>query len=134
MKKLDYVYFTIYHYCSRQSYFPDSLLVRMSCMYLLALSVGGWLLFLQTLFLRFVQNAWFSSHSGAMVSALTIYFGIAVLFYRIFIIDKKDQKIVDKYARAWQENPNKKRDSFLALIIASAPYIAMACIKFFISR
>src|SRR5258708_35690836 len=95
VKKLDYVYFTIYHYCSRQSYFPDSLLVRMSCMYLLALSAGGWLLFLQTLFLRYVKGAWFSSHSGAMVSALTIYVGIAVLFYRIFIVDEKDQKIVD---------------------------------------
>src|SRR5689334_3771136 len=106
----------------------------MSCMYLLALSVGGWLLFLQTLFLRFVQNAWFSSHSGAMVSALTIYIGIAVLFYRIFIVEAKDQKIVDKYINSWHKNPNKKRDSLLALVIASAPYIAMMCIKFFISR
>jgi len=103
-------------------------------MYLLALSVGGWVLCLQSLFLRFVKGAWFSSHAGAAIFAFTVYILIAVLFYRIFIIDEMDQKIVDKYASAWHNNQNKRRDSFIAVFIAAVPYIAMISLKMFFPR
>lgn len=101
-------------------------------MYLLSLSTGGWILFLQSLFFRFVRNGWFSSPMGAMINALTIYTTIAVLFYRIFILEERDQKIFDKYINAWQNNPNKKRDLFITSFVAVVPYISMLVIKLFL--
>lgn len=134
MKKFEYAYFTIYHYCSIFSYFPDSLHVRLKCMYLLALSAGGWLLFLQQMFLRFVRVEWFASHEGAMINALAIYGAITFLFYRIFILDGKDQKIYYKHESTFQENPNKKRDLVIIALIASLPYIAMIIMKVYMPR
>jgi len=103
-------------------------------MYLLALSVGGWILFLQMLVLRFLRNAWFSSHGGAMLFALTVYSVIGLAFYRIFIVEELDQKIVDKYTRTWHENPNKRRDLLLAIFVAAVPYISMLGIKIWLPR
>ena len=77
-------------------------------MYLLSLSIGGWMLCLQSIFFRFVRNGWFSSHMAAMMSALTIYTVITFLFYRIFIVEERDQKIFDKYINTWQNNPTRK--------------------------
>ena len=134
MKRFDYVYFTIYHYCSHQSYFPDSLHVRLKCMYLLALSVGGWILFLQQMFLRFVRIEWFASQDGAMINALSIYAAVTFMFYRIFIMEGKDQKIFDKYVSSWQHNPNKRRDLFVASFVAAVPYISMIFLKIFLPR
>lgn len=134
MKQFEYVYFTIYHYYSRQSYFPDSLAVRLKSMYLLALSVGGWLLCLQLLFLRFVKNAWFTSQQTAMLFALTIYTGITFFFYYHFIQKQVDQKIYSKYESSWNNNPNKQRDLFLAITAAATPYIVILLIKIFFPR
>jgi hypothetical protein len=134
VKKLEYVYFTIYHYCGHQSYFPDSLHVRMKCMYLLALSAGGWILFLQQIFLRFVRMEWFASHAGAMINALSVYTGITVIFYRVFIQEEKDQQIFDKYVERWNKNPNKKRDLLIASLIVAVPYISMVMMKVFLPR
>ena len=134
VKKLEYVYFTIYHYCSKQSYFHDDLSVRLKSMYLLALSVGGWILFLQLLFLRFIKHAWFSSHPGGMFYALTIYTGITLLFHRILIVKEHDQRIFNKYVSNWQNNSNKRRDLFLALSVAAAPYLMMLGVKMFFPR
>jgi len=103
-------------------------------MYLLALSVGGWILFLQLLFLRFIKHAWFSTHPGGMFYALTIYTGITLLFHRILIVKEHDQRIFNKYVSNWQNNSNKKRDLFLALSIAAAPYVMMFGIKIFFPR
>lgn len=103
-------------------------------MYLLALSAGGWILFLQQLFLRFVRLEWFSSHQGAMINALSIYAGITFIFYRVFIQEEKDQKIFDKYAGSWSNNPNKKRDLLLTSFVAALPYIAMIFMKLFLAR
>lgn len=134
VKRFEYVYFTIYHYCSNQSYFPDSLHARLKCMYLLALSAGGWILFLQQMFLRYVRIAWFTSQAGAMINAMTIYAAITVIFYRVFIMEEKDQKIYDKYADAWNNNPNKRRDLLLTSFVAAVPYILMVCVKLFLPR
>jgi hypothetical protein len=103
-------------------------------MYLLALSAGGWVLFLQQLFLRFVRLEWFASQEGAMINALTIYAGITFIFYRVFIQEEKDQKIFDKYVNRWNENPNKRRDLLLASFVAATPYIMMVCMKLFFPR
>lgn len=134
VKKLEYVYFTIYHYYSRQSYFPDSLSVRLKSMYLLAMGAGGWLLLLQLAFLRFIKNAWFISHPVAMMYSLTVYTAVTFIFYRIFIVKEYDQKILSKFESAWNDNPNKKRDLFLALFVALVPYIVMVSIKYYFPR
>jgi hypothetical protein len=132
VKKFDYVYFNIYQYYSGQSDFSSCIAVRLKCMYLLSLSGAGWILLLQSLFLRIVRNGWFSSHSAAMMSALIIYATTAILFYRIFIIEERDQKIFEKYINRWQSNPNKKRDLFIASFVAAAPYLLMLCMKLFL--
>ncbi|MBC7850419.1 MAG: hypothetical protein H7Y31_11825 [Chitinophagaceae bacterium] len=134
MKELDYVYFTIYHHYSQRSYFPDSQAVRLKSMYLLSLSAGGWILFLQTLILRFVKNAWFTSQGDAMIFALSVYTVITLLFHRIFIVNEHDQKIFNKYANAWNTNPNKRRDLFIALFVAAIPYIAMVVLKVVVAQ
>ena len=130
----EYVYFNIYQYYSRQSDLPDSLAVRLKCMYLLSLSAGGWILFLQSLFLRFVRIGWFSSHGVAAFNALAVFTTITIAFYRIFIIEGRDQKIFDKYITTWQENKNKKRDLFIASFVASVPYLSMIGIRIFIHQ
>ncbi len=103
-------------------------------MYLLALSAGGWILCLQLLFLRFIKNAWFSSQEGSMLFALTIYTGITFFFHWYFIMKEVDQKIFNKYASAWNDNLNKKRDLFLAITAAAIPYVVMAFVKVFFPR
>jgi len=103
-------------------------------MYLLAMAAGGWLLLLQLAFLRFIKNAWFVSHPVAMMYSLTIYTSVTFLFYRIFIVKEYDQKIITKFETAWNENPNKKRDLFLALFVALVPYIIMVSNKYYFPR
>jgi hypothetical protein len=102
-------------------------------MYLLALSAGGWILFLQQLFLRFVRVAWFSSHAAAMLNALAIYTAITWIFYRIFIVEEKDQQIFEKYVSKWDNNPNKKRDLLVISLVAALPYLLMTGIKIYTS-
>ena len=132
MKKFEYVYFNIYQFYSRQSYFPNCFAVRLKCMYLLSISAGGWLLFVQSIFFRFIRNGWFSSHTAAMFNAMTIYAAITLLFHRIFIVEERDQKIFYKYINKWQNNPHKKRDLFITSFVAAVPYLSMLCIKLFL--
>lgn len=134
MKKFDYVYFAIYHYNSRQSYFHDSLSVRLKSMYLLSLSVGGWILCLQMLFLRFIKNAWFSSQAGAMTFSLAMYSGVTMFFYWLLIMRGVDQKIFSKYESRWNSNPNQKRDLVIAFTVAAIPYLIIATVKLFFPR
>jgi hypothetical protein len=134
VKKFEYVYFTIYHYYSRQSYFADSLVVRLKSMYLIALSLGGWILLFQMLFLRFIRNAWFSSHPGAMLYALGVYGAATFILHRIFIKNELDQKIFEKYVHSYHERQNKRRDLVLAFLVAAAPYLIMLGVKVFFPR
>lgn len=134
MKQFEYVYFTIYHFYSKRSYFPDCLTVRLKSMYLLAMSVAGWILLFQLFFLRFIKNAWFSSHQGAMFFAMTVYAGILLLFHYHFITKEVDQKIFQKYQNAWKKNPNKTRDLLLALAVAVIPYTIMVAVRVWFPR
>jgi len=101
-------------------------------MYLLSLSAGGWILFFQSLFFHFIRHGWYSVPAFAMFNALGIYTLITALFYRIFILEERDQKIFDKHISAWEQNPNKKRDLFITSFIAAVPYVAMIGVKIFI--
>lgn len=134
MKRLEYIYFNIYNHCIKRSYYPGELFVRLQTMYLLCLSAGGWVLLLQTSFLRFVRRVWFTSHPNAMLFSITIYLIFGLLFHYIFIVKEHDQKIFDKYAQDWDRNPNKKRDLLLSVLVTVAPYLIMASLKLFFPR
>jgi hypothetical protein len=101
-------------------------------MYLLSLSAGGWILFLQSIFFRFVRHGWFSSQVAAMFNALITYTVITILFHHLFIVEERDQKIFDKYINTWHDNPHKKRDLFITSFVAAVPYLSMLCIKLFL--
>ena len=134
VRNFEYVYFSIYLYYSRQSHVPNCMAVRLKCMYLFSLSAGGWILLLQSIFFRFIRNGWFSSHAAAMFTALCIYTTITYFFYHTFIVQERDQKIFDKHINRWNDNPNKKRDLFIASFIAAVPYMSMMAIKLFLHR
>jgi len=134
MKQVEYLYFNIYCHFSKRSYFSDPLFVRLQIMYLLCFSAGGWILFLETLYLRFLRHAWYSSQAVAMLFAMSVYLGIGILFHRIFIVNEYDQKIYNKYAQAWDRNPNKKRDLFISAFIAVMPYLLMMALKLVFPR
>lgn len=134
MKRLEYVYFTIYYHYSQRSYLPDSPFVRFKAMYLLSLSVGGWILLLQSLFLRFVKMAWFTSQGEAMLYALFVYTAITMVFHRVLIVKEHDQKIFNKFESYWTNNPNKKRDLVVAMIVTAVPYVLLVGMKIFFPR
>lgn len=103
-------------------------------MCILALSAGGWILFLQASYLRFVRQVWFSSSSNAMMFAMTVYLLITGIFHQIFIVKEYDQEIFNKFSRTWARNPNKKRDLILCLLVAAVPYVLLISLKVFFPR
>lgn len=103
-------------------------------MCLLALSAGGWILFLQASYLRLVRQVWFSSSTSAMMFAMTVYLLITGIFHQIFIVKEYDQEIFNKFSRKWARNPNKKRDLILCLLVAAIPYILLVFLKVFFPR
>ena len=52
MKQFEYLYFAIYTHYSKRSYFPDHPAVRLQAMFLLSISVGGWILLGQATYLQ----------------------------------------------------------------------------------
>ncbi len=103
-------------------------------MYLLSFSVGGWILCLQTLFLRLVKNAWFTSQQGAMIFSLSMYTCVTAFFYWLLIMQGVDQKIFNKYESKWNNNTNKNRDLAIAFSIATIPYLILVLVKIFFPR
>jgi hypothetical protein len=103
-------------------------------MYLLSFSTGGWILFLQAMYLRTIKHSWFTSKDGAMTFALSVYLITAMIFHRIFIVNEKDQRILSKYESAWNNNPNKKRDLLISMIIIAVPYVLLASMSLMFPR
>lgn len=134
MKQLEYLYFNIYNHYSRRSYFPSELFMRLQVMYLICLATGGWILLLQSCYLRFIRQSWFTAQSGAMTFALMVYLILGLIFHKIFIVDEHDQKILEKYSNAWGNNPNKKRDLMLSIFVAVVPYVLLVSLKMVFPR
>jgi hypothetical protein len=103
-------------------------------MYILSLSAGGWILFLQAAYLRLILNSWFSSQPGAMFFAISVYLIIGLAFYHIFIVNKRDEKILNKFEHLRLNDTNKKRDLLLSLFVAIVPYVLMVSLKVFFPR
>jgi hypothetical protein len=103
-------------------------------MYLLSFSTGGWILFLQAMYLRTVKHSWFTSKNGAMLFAISVYLLTALLFHRIFIVNERDQQILSKYETAWNNNPNKRRDLLLSMMFIAVPYLLIISMSLLFPR
>ena len=134
LKPFEYLYFNIYNHCYQRSYQSGELLSRFQAMYLLSFSAGGWLLFLQAMYLRTIKHSWFTTKDGAMLFALTVYLVTAMIFHRIFIVNEKDQQIMSKYEASWNNNPNKKRDLLLSVVMIAAPYLLLGSMSLLFPR
>ena len=134
VKQFEYLYFNIYNHCNQRNYYSGALLSRFQAMYLLSFSTGGWVLFMQALYLRTVKHSWFTSKDGAMLFAITVYLSTAMIFHRIFIVNEHDQKILTKYESTWNNNPNKKRDLMISLLAVVIPYVLMVSLSLLFPR
>ena len=131
MKHFEYVYFNIYNYYYQRNQDLTTLPARLWTMYIVSLSTGGWVLFLQAAFLRLVRHAWFSSQSLGISFAVFVYVSTALIFYNIIIVNNYDEKIYNKYEPSWTNNPNKRSGLLFAIFVAIAPYILLLSLKLF---
>jgi len=134
MKRVEYLYFNIYNHFYQRSFSSQDFNARIQAMYLFSLSIGGWILFLEALYLRVIRHSWFSSKSGSVMFAASVYLLIALFFNYIFIVNESDRKIFGKYEEAWERNPNKKRDLLISVFVIVAPYLFFASLALFFPR
>jgi hypothetical protein len=134
MKHIDYLYFNIYSYCYRLSQYRESFNTRIQTMYLFSLGSGGWLLLFESIYLHFVKHHRFNSRFESILFALAIYGLTAMMFHYIFIVKDRDQKIVDKFVRQFEENPNRKWHLGVSLGILALPYLVLMGFALFLPR
>ena len=134
MKPIEYLYFNIYNHFYQRSYHAQDFYARMQAMYLVSLSAGGWMLLLETAYLRMIRHSWFSSKPGATLFAATVYLLTAFIFNHIFIVNEKDRKIYGKYEGEWNSNPKKKRDLLISVFVILIPYIFLVSLSIFFPR
>jgi hypothetical protein len=103
-------------------------------MYLVSLSAGGYILFLQAIYLRMIKQSWFTTKSGAMLFAISVYLLSVLVFHRILILEERDQKIYSKYESSWDRNRNKTRDLLLSAFIIIVPYALLTWLSVFYPR
>src|SRR4249920_3086494 len=125
MKPIDYLYFNIYNHFYQRSYHSREFYARIQAMYLFSLFTGGWILFLEAVYLRTIRHSWFSSKPGATLFAAGVYLLTALVLHHIFIVNERDRKIFGKYEEKWDRNPSKKRDFLITVIVILAPYICL---------
>jgi hypothetical protein len=131
VKHFEYVYFNIYANYQQRSQDLTTQPARLWTMYIISLSIGGWVLFLQAAFLRLVRQAWFSTQSLGMSFAIFVYASTALILYRILIINNYDEKIYNKYEPSWTNNPNKLNGLLLSVLMVIAPYLLLLSLKIF---
>jgi hypothetical protein len=134
MKPIDYLYFNIYNHFYQRSYSSRDFSVRIQAMYLFSLSAGGWILFLETVYLRTIRHSWFSSKPGATLFAATVYLLTALVLNHIFIVKERDRKIFGKYEEKWDRNPKKRRDLLISVFVIVAPYIFLVSLAILFPR
>lgn len=123
MKFVDYLYFNIYNHFYRVSQYRQSFNPRLQAMYLCSLGLGGWLLLLESVYLRMVKRAWFSSREGSMIFSMAVYLLSAALFNYIFIEKDRDLKIFGKYEARANRHPNRKWHLLFSVAILLLPYL-----------
>jgi hypothetical protein len=133
MKPIDYLYFNIYNHFYQRSY-ASQFYARIQAMYLFSLSVGGWMLLVETAYLRMIRHSWFTTKPGATIFAATVYLLTALIFNHIFIVNERDRKIFGKYEEEWDRNPNKKRDFMISVFVIAVPYLFLVSLSIFFPR
>jgi hypothetical protein len=133
MNPIDYLYFNIYNHFYQRSY-ASQFYARIQAMYLFSLSVGGWMLLMETAYLRMIRHSWFTTKPGATIFAATVYLLTAVIFNHIFIVNERDRKIFGKYEEEWDRNPNKKRDFIISVFVIVVPYLFLVSLSIFFPR
>ena len=134
MKPIEYLYFNIYNHFYQRSYHSRDFLARIQALYLFSLSVGGWILLMETVYLRMIRHSWFSSKPGATLFAGVVYLLTALIFNHIFIVNERDRKIFGKYEEEWGRNPKKKRDLLISVFVIMAPYALLVSLALFFPR
>ncbi len=134
MKHLDYLYFNIYNHFYRISQYRQSLNPRMQAMYMFSLGSGGWVLFLEALYLRLIKHTRVSSKTESIVFAMSIYMLSALLFSYIFIVKDRDQKIFGKYEALSSRNPKRNLHFIISIAVLLLPYLGLAAIALLLSR
>ena len=136
MKHIDYLYFNIYNYFYRLSHYRQSLTnnFRTQTMFLFSLGSGGWLLLIESIYLKFIKHTRFASPMQSMVFASSIYLLTAALFHYIFIVKDRDQKIYGKYEFLAEEHPNQKRHFLISLFVLAFPYLVLAAFALIFPR
>jgi hypothetical protein len=131
VKHFEYVYFNIYAHYQQRNQDLTTFPARLWTMYIISMSIGGWVLFFQAAFLRLVRHAWFSTQSLGMSFAIFVYMSTALIFYRIFILNNYDEKIYNKYEPRWTNNPNKLNGLLVSILMVVAPYLLLLSLKIF---
>jgi hypothetical protein len=103
-------------------------------MYLCSLSAGGWILLLETVYLRMIKHSWFSSKPGATMFAAAVYMLTALIFNHIFINNERDRKIFGKFEGEWDRNPKKRRDLLISVFVIMVPYLFLVSLAIFFPR
>jgi len=133
MKPIDYLYFNIYNHFY-QRYYSREFYARIQAMYLFSLFAGGWILFLETVYLRIFRHSWFSSKPVASMFAAAVYLMTALILNHIFIVNERDRKIFGKYEEKWGQNPNKKRDLLISVFAIMTPYVFLVSLSILFPR
>jgi hypothetical protein len=94
-------------------------------MYLFSLGSGGWLLLLESIYLRFIRHTRFASQGESAVFSSSLYFLTAAFFYYIFIIKERDVKIFGQFQELSDRNPRRKRDFIVSLTVLAFPYAVL---------
>jgi hypothetical protein len=134
MKPIDYFYFNIYNHFYRRSHQLQDFSARIQAMYLFSLCAGGWLLFLEAVYLRVYRHSWFSSRPISTLFAGAVYLLTASVFHHIFIVKERDRAILGKYEEAWERNANKKRDLLISAFLIVVPYVLLISLTKFFPR
>jgi hypothetical protein len=134
MKPLEYLYFNIYNHFYQRCYHSRDFYVRIQAMYLFSFFTGGWVLFLEAVYLRMIRHSWFSSKPGASLFAAAVYLLTALVLHHIFIVNERDRKIFEKYGEKWDRNQKKKRDLLISVFVIVAPYVFLVSLARFFPR
>ncbi len=134
MKHIDYLYFNIYNYFYRVSQYRQNFNARIQAMYLFSLGSGGWLLFLQSLYLHGIKHTRFSSRAQSAFFAVSLYILTASLFNYIYIVKDRDQKIFGKYEELSNENPKGRLHFIISIGILIIPYLGLMAFAIFFPR
>ena len=134
MKPIEYLYFNIYNHFYQRSYSLQDFNARIQAMYLFSLTVGGWILIGEAVYLRIFRHSWFTTKAGSSIFAASVYMLTALVFNYIFIVNESDRKIYGKYEEQWGRNPRKRRDLILSMIVIVVPYLLLGSLAVFFPR